>query len=176
MDSSRRLEVALAEHRAAVHAFVSLASGISQADWDRPAAQGKWSPGEITAHLRLTLERLREELEGGRRMRYVLPSWKRLCLRWVILRRILRTGRFPNGAPAPRETRPASSGPPQAEALRDLVAAADELATACRSCPTARRRLTHPYFGSLTVARFHRLLAIHTLHHRAQLPGGQWRI
>jgi hypothetical protein len=164
------LEAALAEHHAAVEDYVARASRIPPEDWHRPVAAGKWSPGEITEHLRLAMEKLDLELRGESEMKAVLPPWKRLLLRRTVLPRMLRTGRFPKGVRAPREIRPLTQGPVRDEALRGLseTAARFEASSAAAASPT--RRLTHPYFGGLPLARFHRLLALHTRHHREQLP------
>jgi hypothetical protein len=164
------LAAALLENRRAHEAFVQSASGIPREAWDRPASPGKWSAGEITAHLRLALEALDRELRGEPPMRNRVPAWKRFVLRSFVLPFMLRTGRFPKGVPAPRETRPSAPQSPPAEALRHLMEALDRFETGCAAQERPRLRLTHPYFGGLTLPRFHRLLALHTRHHRAQLP------
>jgi hypothetical protein len=76
--------------------------------------------------------------------------------------------------PAPREIRPSTSGPPRDLALASLSRALDRFGAASAD-PSARRRLTHPYFGRLRLDRFHRLLALHTRHHGEQLPDGPER-
>lgn len=164
------LSAALAEHRAALDAYAARAGRVPPEDWERPCTPGKWSPAEITEHLRLALEKLREELEGKPAMRIVLPAWKTFLLRRTILRRILRTRRFPRNAPAPREIRPASPGLPRDTALKRLVDEADRFETASRAGTARGRRLTHPYFGTIPLARFHRLLATHARHHGEQIP------
>jgi hypothetical protein len=172
--SGGALAAALAEHRAALAAFVERARRVPPAQWERPAAPGKWSAGEITEHLRLALEALDRELRGDSAMRRVLPWWKRILLRRTVLPRILRTGRFPKGV-APREVRPSAPGIGQAEALRRLTEALGRFEAACGNRSAFGRRLTHPYFGGLALPRYYRLLALHTLHHREQLPRGPWK-
>jgi len=168
--AANALSAAMAEHRAALDAYVARAGRVPSEDWERPRSSGKWSPAEITEHLRLALEKLREELEGQPAMRIVLPAWKTFLLRRTILRRILRTRRFPRNAPAPREIRPVSPGLPRDEALKRLAEASDRFEAASGAVPARGRRLTHPYFGEIPLARFHRLLATHTRHHGEQLP------
>lgn len=171
--SAERLAAALEAHRAALAAFVQRARRVPAAQWEVPRASGKWSPAEITEHLRLSTEKLREEAEGSSSMRLVLPAWKRLLLRLTVLPRILRSGRFPRGAPAPREVRPVSPGLPRDEALGRFEREIARLEAACGATPAnGRRLLGHPYFGKISLTRFHRLLAVHALHHREQLPGG----
>jgi hypothetical protein len=164
------LAAALADHRAAHEAYVRRAGRIPSDQWRRPATPGKWSPSEITEHLRLALETLRRELEGQPAMRVILTPWKRFTLRWTILPSILRTGRFPRGVRAPREIRPADPPEERDEALRRLDEAHARFASACGEPSAAGRRLTHPYFGPLPLTRFHRLLARHADHHARQLP------
>ena len=164
------LSAAVAEHRAAIASFVERAAGLPPELWSRPAAPGKWSPEEITEHLRLSFARLELELGGGPAMRRVVPAWKRFLLRRRVLPKILRARKFPRGAPAPREIRPTAPGTSPDEALKNLAAAADRFAHASGAEPGARRRLTHPYFGPLTLVQMHRLLALHAIHHRDQLP------
>ncbi len=167
-----RLAAALSQHRAALVVYLRQASGIPDGEWHRGASPGKWSPAEITEHLTLAVEKLHRELRGEPPMRVILTPWKRLSLRWVILPSILHTGRFPAGVRAPREIRPSDPGRPRDEALARLETAYAEFEAACREPSAARRRLTHPYFGPLSLPRFHRLLARHTEHHGRQLPNG----
>jgi hypothetical protein len=174
---SRReaLAAALLENRRAHEAYVQSASGIPPEEWDRTAGPGKWSAGEITEHLRLALEALDRELRGEPAMKHRVPGWKQFLLRNLVLPRMLRTRRFPRGVRAPRETRPSAPAALPAEALRRLTEALDRFEAACAEHGQPRRRLTHPYFGGLALPQFHRLLALHTLHHRAQLPPGPWK-
>jgi DinB family protein len=172
MPSFHRLQVSLTEHRAALDAFVESAAGIPEEAWSRPVGEGKWSPGQIAEHLALALELVRQDLDQRSRMRFVLPAWKRLLARRLYLPRLLKTGRFPAGARAPREIRPSPSPARREETLERLRRAANEIEMACASNPRASsRKLAHPYFGALAAPAFLRLLAWHTHHHRAQLPG-----
>ncbi|MGH9369271.1 MAG: DinB family protein [Thermoanaerobaculia bacterium] len=169
----RRLVRALEEHRAALAAFVRRASEVPPEGWRRSPAPGKWSPAEITEHVTLAVEKLHLELQGEPPMKVILSPWVRLYLRWMILPGILRTGRFPPGARAPREIRPSEPAAPQLEALRRLEAAHARFEAACAEPSAAGRFLTHPYFGPLPIARYHRLLARHAQHHGRQLPDRQ---
>ena len=169
---SRRaaLETSLAEHRAAVDSFAAAATAVAPAAWRESSAPGKWAPADVAEHVRLSFEILRRELEGGPGMKVVLPAWKRILARRY-LRRILATGRFPPGARAPREARPAPTSATQAEAVEEIRSVAQAFASACASVPDPRRRrLTHAYFGALPLEDACRLLVVHTRHHEKQLP------
>ena len=162
------LEKALAAHRAALDDFAARALRVEAAAWARPPAEGKWSPAEITEHLRLSLDAVCRELSGGPAMRPMVPAAVRTLLRWRLLPRILRNGRVPK-ARAPREARPAA---PDLDAPRALQRLAEELArfeSACRACDRSAR-ISHPYFGRLTLSKANRLLAVHARHHAAQVP------
>jgi len=169
-----QLEEALARHRAAVDRFVTSASLTEAGDWDRGIADGKWSPAQITEHLRLSLEAVHRELDGEGSMRIVLPFWKRYLLRRAVLPRLLATGRFPTGVRAPREIRPASPTAPKEDALRELERLVGEFEARFHADPrSASRRLAHPYFGALPAHELVLILAWHALHHRGQLPTAQ---
>jgi DinB family protein len=164
------LEEVLARHRAAVAAFLASAAATDSDAWTRPTAPGKWSPAQVTEHLLLAVLAVQAELEQRSPMRFVLPAWKRFLLRRAVLPRLLATGRFPAGARAPREIRPSLSTISQEEALRRLETAAAEFEAVCRQAPRLEKlRLGHPYFGALPATDLIRILAWHTLHHRAQL-------
>jgi len=94
--------------------------------------------------------------------------WQRVLLRSVLLPRILRTGRIPPGAVAPRELRPGPISLEQAAQLEELRSEAVRFDAELGSRP-ASARLTHPYFGRLDAARVLRFCAVHTDHHARQL-------
>ena len=167
-----RLAAALDEHRRAIDQFLASAGAIAEADWKRPVAQGKWSPGQIAEHLSLSLEAVLRELSGGPPMRIVLPWWKRWLARRRYLRRMLREGSFPSGVKAPREIRPAASPAPRGEALERLRLAAAGIESFYAAHEKAvSRRLCHPYFGAIPARDLFGVLTLHAVHHRRQLVG-----
>ncbi len=165
-----RLEEAAALHRETIDEASSAIAAQDPATWTVPRQPGKWSAAEIAQHLILSYEVPLRELEGGAGLALVLPWWKRAALRWTVLPRILM-GRFPVGAPAPREVRPRNAPESPAEAVERLRAVADLFAVRLREEHSARPvRLTHAYFGRLSAPEILKLLAVHARHHRAQLP------
>jgi hypothetical protein len=167
-------EAALAEHSASIAAFLSAAESVPEAQWMVPAAPGKWSPGQITEHLSLSLEAVAREVRGESAMAYRLSWWKRLVARRRYLPGILELKRFPSGARAPRETRPAGTPAPRGEALARLRAASAGIERVYAENPqAAARRLRHPYFGPLPAPDFFGVISLHARHHAGQLPSGE---
>lgn len=171
MASRAVFEAVLAEHRSSVESFLSAAEAVPEAQWMRPVAEGKWSPGQITEHLSLSLEAVAREVRGEYAMPFRLSWWKRLWVRQRYLPDILERKRFPSGARAPRDLRPAGVAAPRGEALARLRAADAAIARVYAENPRAAgRRLRHPYFGALTTPDFFSVISLHALHHRSQLP------
>lgn len=171
MTSRAVFEAALVLHRSSIESFLSAAEAVPEAQWMRPVAAGKWSPGQITEHLSLSLEAVVREIRGESSMRYRLPWWKRLVARHRYLPGMLEKKRFPSGARAPRETRPAEATAPHGVALarlREAIAGIDRVYA--ENPQAAGRRLRHPYFGALRAPDFFGVISLHALHHRSQLP------
>ena len=166
------MERAIVLHRQAISEVVRVVEGQDPGAWLVAVRPGKWSPAEIAQHLVLSYEVPLEELGGGTGFAVVLPWWKRAGLRWTVLRRIL-DGRFPRGAPAPREARPTSTAPSPAEAARTLGESAALFERRLAEAHAERAvRLTHSYFGKLTAPQILMLLGVHAAHHRSQFPPG----
>jgi len=161
----------LSEHRAAVREFISAVRQLDSGAWLRPVGPRKWSPALITAHVTLSIEAFTDETAGRAHMATVMNAWKRFVARTVFLRRLLRTGIFPVGFHAPRETRPSSPPSPQAEAIAALGEAVTALESTLAVHPDpVHCRITHPYFGRLPLITGLQLLTLHARHHQGQLP------
>lgn len=160
----------LARHRAAVTAYAARAHAIPLARWDQPRVPGKWSPAEETEHVRLAYQLMARACRDGYRARpMVSRAWARL-LRWTILP-LIRTGRwFPEGARAPRETRPAAHPGSQDELIGALHAQAAEfegVVTVLAGNPG--RTAFHPYFGDMSLHAILDMSVGHTRHHLRHL-------
>jgi len=162
---------AFACHGSAVSSFASAAEAIEPAAWHLPRAAEKWSPALVTGHLILSYEVLMDELGGGAGMRIVLPAWKRLFLRFTLLPRLLRGDGFPRRAPAPPEIRPADAPPDPASGAALFRQRAQEFETAVQNARARKppARITHAYFGTVSLARAVLFCARHVEHHQSQL-------
>ncbi len=163
--------VPLADHRKAIREYSAAASRLDTQTWLRPLGPSRWSPALITEHVALAIGAFTADAAGRAHMAEVFGPWKRFVARTLFLRRLLRTGEFPNRAIAPRETRPSSSPPQQADALAALDRAVSDLEVTIGAHPNADRcEITHPYFGRLPLPTALRLLELHARHHLGQLP------
>lgn len=165
--SPRMHDALLADHRNAVRSLVEAARSTGADGWNRPVAEGKWSPGEIAEHLRLTYAILNREIATGDGLR-VRTSWlQRLLLRVVFLPRILGKGEIPAGARAAKEIRPAG-GPFEREAtLAGLEDEARRFEEGIVSRPGVT--VTHHVFGRASAEVALRFCAVHTRHHGEQM-------
>ena len=121
---------------------------------------GNWSLGQICNHL---ADSIVMSIEGPP----IKAPWVvRKTVGPILLARILKTGRFPNGIKLPRkyEPRPGVDARAEAEALR----AATRL-LAMHGGPMA----DHPLAGPLPRASWERFLCIHSAHHLGFVVPGE---
>jgi hypothetical protein len=164
MASLAALEAALTLHRSSIESFLSSAEAVPEALWRVPVAPGKWSPGQITEHLSLSLEAVAREVRGILDA-VPLPWWERLVARRRYLPGMLEEKRFLR-ARAPRGLGPqtaSASGEALARCARQAPGRAGlpRPAGSRSACATTSAR-----FG----AGFFAVNALHVLHHRSQLP------
>jgi hypothetical protein len=160
-----------AVHARAVASYIAAAQRFERDRWHEPLQPGKWSPAEVTQHLRLTFEATAQELAGGAPMRLRAGRLVRFIIRLTIMRRILAGGAFPTGVRAPREVRPVRDDADRDDALAALRDRSTAIETLCVAefAQNPRTAVTHPYFGSVRVPRAMILSARHVDHHRGQL-------
>lgn len=169
-DKDEQWQEAIRQHLDAVRAYVDAASKLNAESWRRPVGAEKWSPAEITEHLKLVYEASLRELKDGTGTK-IRSGWLlQRFLRLAILPRILKTGKFPKGAMSPHEMRPATIDEDQRQALAQFSSFAGEFQSELvkRKGVTATR-LTHHVFGHLSALEGLRLLTLHIVHHQRQL-------
>lgn len=167
-----QLQAALHAHHQAVQAFLGSARALPPDLWDRPRAEGKWSPGQIAEHLALSYEASGEVLHG-RSPGPAPPRLLRPLLRTLLLRPVLWLGRFPAASKAPEVLRPGPStaaAPVLLDRLRAAAAAFERAVSEARGPD-----IDHPAFGRLPLVDLVRLQEIHTRHHHLQLPSDATR-
>lgn len=164
------LDRSLETHREAVTMLVTALRSVPDSSWSQPYREGKWTPGEIAAHLVATWDALLAELAGGPGMRIRTRWWQRVLLRLYLVPKLLSGGPFPANAKAPKETRP-EAPLNRAEALDAVEGRAARLDREARKAHDLGRRLTHAYFGKSSVATGVLLAARHIQHHSAQISG-----
>jgi hypothetical protein len=165
------LETQIADNRAAVEEFVGTARRLNPITWAAPRAEGAWSPAQIAEHLAIIYEYNRTVVKGTAAAG--APGFLRPLLRWFIVDRTLKAGRFTRKGKAPAIFRPATEvapGPVAADVLTRLMTAVTGLEGDIRSGhPAARHTVAHPFFGTLQTTDWMRLQAIHTRHHHDQI-------
>jgi hypothetical protein len=171
MASEATLARLIADHRAAVSEFVERASLVPPGRWNAPRGPGKWTPGQEVKHVILAYESFTRDLRGGPPMRLIGTWWKRIIWRAIGLTSILHFKRIPSAARAPRESRPTEESGTAAVLLPDLRARVDEFERAFAETwrTTPAKRVTHPYFGMLSLTQSMTMAAVHTRHHAAFL-------
>ena len=160
------------DHHATLIAYAATARAVPPSQWNEPATGGKWSPAQVTEHLRMTYTVVNAELEGGQGLRLRSSLWFRTFLRLVYLGKILRTGMMPRGALAPREVRPGPGPFDQELTISAMEKAADSFESKLAGREAVGGAvLTHHLFGRITGPKAWRFMAVHTEHHRRQLQG-----
>ena len=162
----------IAQHHASIlDAYIRQASGLDDTRWLAPIEQGKWSPAEITEHVRLVYEILHRELTGGAGLTPRVGGFVRAIFRRVFLPRILKSGRIARKVRAPKEIVPLKVETNQKRALARLREDAERFETtlADRS-GTGQPCVSHHLFGSFDAETGLRFVTIHLDNHRRQLP------
>jgi hypothetical protein len=158
------------DHHRAVREFVAAARAVDADRWERPLADGKWTPAQVAEHMRLSYEVFAHQLAGGQGLRVRTSWWQRRMLRWKFLGGILQQGVLPVGARAPREVRP-GDGPFDRDAtllaLEEAAAEAESRLVKRWSDPSCV--MTHHVFGDLRPPEGMRLATVHTRHHARQI-------
>lgn len=166
-----RWEELARKHEASLARYVELANELEPETWAAPIGERKWTPIEITEHLRASYEIVINELTGGKGMRVRTNALLRPLIKLMYLPKILKTRRMPENIKAPVEIRPANCIEDRAEALRtlnDFGARAQKEIGDRRNDPKAYA--THYLLGKIRPLEGMEFMTIHLEHHTRQLP------
>lgn len=156
-------------HRRALLDFVDTAEAIDLAAWNVAAREEKWSPAQVTEHLRLSYVAVRSELAGQGGLRIRTKWWQQRLFRLLYLPGILKRGRFPRGVPSIREIRPASGPFDRQQLLAAFRDEGERFLDAVGSAPADSAAISHPFLGSLSLVEGVRFMTRHVRHHQAQI-------
>jgi len=133
---------------------------------------GVWSPGEIVAHIAVSIATSADVI-GSRRDKPAMRRRTRLPDQVIAKSIVLGTGWFPVRRRAPATALPPTR-PDRAETeakLRAGVAAFEQLARELLPARATDLYAKHPVFGDLCIEEWMRFHVVHTEHHRRQLIG-----
>lgn len=166
-----RWEELARNHEASLSRYVALANELSPEAWATPIGEGKWTPMEITEHLRASYEIVIKELTGGEGMRVRTSALLRPLIKLFYMPKILRTRRMPENIKAPAEIRPTNcieDRDAAVKALHDLGIRAQKEIGDRRNDPKAYA--THYLMGKIRPLEGIGFLTVHLEHHTRQLP------
>lgn len=161
---------ALRQNRAAVGELLAAAEG-AHAVWAQPRAPGKWSPAQLVEHVARALEQSGRAIAGQPTDFPKFPGFLRPLLRGFFFNKVLKSGRFPGGARTNKAFDPATGPATPADARVRVEAALGKLEQAARARGDGEQRVNSTVFGWVTLHDYVMFQAVHTRHHRRQLPG-----
>jgi len=162
------IEETIQENRAAVEELAAAAERCG-ATWTTPRAPGKWSPTQVVEHVAMALEESARAVKGEPTKFPRFPSLVHPVLRSLFLKRVLRRGRF-SSARTNKAMDPLTGPGTPAQGRARLQAAMDAYAQACTERSRTSAMFTSTIFGPVSLVDYGRFQALHTLHHRRQLP------
>ncbi len=167
----RDFDTARQANRRSVEDFTAQARAIASSSWHAGPAEGKWSPAQVTEHVALAYETTRDLLKNMDQKG--APALLRPVIRFLYVRPILKSGKFPRGGKAPKQFRPITSDQTSEMLCARLKAAAEGLE---QDFEQFRRQgvstLNHPFFGKIPFSDVLQFQAFHTTHHQRQLGPG----
>ena len=158
-------------HQRSLDEYIRLAGSLPAEAWNRPVDEDKWTPMEITEHLRASYDIVISELNGGQGMKLRTKGWMRPIIKLLYLPKILRTRQMPKDIKAPSEIRPTNCIEDRGEALFKLKEFGDRAQKEIgdrRDDPKAYA--THYLLGKIKPLEGIDFLTIHLEHHTRQLP------
>ncbi|HEX9565271.1 MAG TPA: DUF1569 domain-containing protein [Gemmatimonadaceae bacterium] len=137
--------------------------------WTTPSAPGKWSPSQVVEHVALSLEESAKAINGEPTRFPRFPRVFHPVLRAVFLRRVIRKGGFPKARTNKAMDPPSGPETPAAARTR-LESAMGAYEQACRLRAKSGATFRSSIFGNVGITEYAEFQALHTRHHRRQLP------
>lgn len=166
-----RWEDLVRKHQSSLDRYLELANDLDESAWESPIGEGKWTPIEITEHLRAAYDIVISELTGGQGMRLRSNALLRPLIKLLYLPKILRTRKMPANVKAPTEIRPRNCIHDRSRALATLKEFGDRAQKEIgerRNDPNAYA--THFILGKIRPLEGMEFMTIHLEHHTRQLP------
>ncbi len=163
------LQAVLDDNHKALDELIAAAER-SGSTWKTPRAPGKWSPSQVVEHVALVLEESGNLMTGTSSTFVSFPAFVRPVIRVLFFNPTVKRGKFPK-AKTSKPFEPQSSPASPSEARERLEGALAKFDQACRNRVASDPSFTHPIFGRISVVDYGRFQALHTRHHREQIPG-----
>lgn len=165
---SAGLTGALAANRVAIDELIAAAERCGAA-WLVPRAPGKWSPSQVVEHVARSLDESAKVVAGAPSSFPSLPFLVRPLVRAFLFNRVLRTKAFPK-ARTNKAMDPITGPATPADGRTRLEEALGRFDRACQACAARGGQVVSATFGKIPVDGYAQFMAIHTTHHRAQMP------
>lgn len=162
------LDDAMQENRAAVAELAQAAIACAPV-WTVPRAPGKWSPSQVVEHVAMALEESARAVRGEPTRFPRFPRFLRAIARVAFFQQVLRRGRFGRGKTNKAMDPPSGPATP-ADARARLEGALRAYDAANREAARTRDTFESTIFGTVPLVDYARFQALHTRHHRRQLP------
>jgi hypothetical protein len=162
------VETTLAANREAIADLIAAAESAAGV-WTVARAPGKWTPSQVVEHVARTLDESANVVSGVPAKFPNLPFFLRPVVRGFLFKRVLRNGTFPK-ARTNRAMNPASGPATPQDARVRLEGALARFDKECRACAKSGGVVASAIFGKVPVADYAQFIAIHTRHHRKQMP------
>ena len=162
------IDAILEDNMAATAEFLEVASRCEEV-WNAPRTAGAWTPAQVAEHVALTLEEGAAVVSSRPSGFPRFPAIFRPLARLLYYNPTLRKRAFPRSRTT-AALEPSSTATTLEESDARLQAAVRTFNQACRDRLANGRPLDHPVFGIISVESYAQFQALHTRHHRAQLP------
>ena len=138
-------------------------------NWTTPRAHNKWSPAQVVEHVARSFDEGAKLVAGEDNILPTMPSFARPLMRMFFFDRIIKKGKFPTVKTV--DPLDPESGPDSPEAAADRInASLERFVASCQACANKGGDVNSGAFGKVSVEDYANFMALHTVHHTAQIP------